>query len=358
MLDDASMTKEYLPILGLPAFRTAAQHVLLTPEVASALQSRIVTSQALSGTGALRLSLDTLRTASTPARQVLVSNPTWNNHKNLITLAGLTHVEYRYLDSVRNALDLAGMLADLEAAPVNSIIILHACAHNPTGIDATEAQWHEIARVIQAKRHLPLFDVAYQGYVSGDPKRDGVALRLFASLGIDMVVCQSFSKNLGLYSERIGAAHFIVADNVDAPRRLAAISSVLERTARGTYSNPPSHGAHIVSRIVLSDELRTLWYSELKVMAERIELMRTRLREELEKLKAGGPARTWNHITDQRGMFAYTGLAPKEVEFIVNERAVYMTAAGRISIAGLTLHNVAYVALAFRDGINAAAAKL
>jgi aspartate/tyrosine/aromatic aminotransferase len=169
--------------------------------------------------------------------------------------------------------------------PPGSIVILHACAHNPTGIDATEAQWHEIARVIQAKRHLPLFDVAYQGYVSGDPKRDGVALRLFAALGIDMVVCQSFSKNLGLYSERIGAAHFIVADAADAPKRLAAISSVLERTARGTYSNPPSHGAHIVSRIVLSDELRALWYGELKVMAERIELMRTRLREELEKLQ-------------------------------------------------------------------------
>jgi aspartate/tyrosine/aromatic aminotransferase len=220
MLDDASMTKEYLPILGLPAFRTAAQHVLLTPEVASALQSRMVTSQALSGTGALRLALDTLRTASTPQRQVLVSNPTWNNHKNLITLAGLTHVEYRYLDTVRNALDLASMLADLDAAPVGSIVILHACAHNPTGIDATEAQWRDIARVIQAKRHLPLFDVAYQGYVSGDPKRDGVALRLFAALGIDMVVCQSFSKNLGLYSERIGAAHFIVSDTPTPPSAL------------------------------------------------------------------------------------------------------------------------------------------
>lgn len=361
MLGDAALTKEYLPILGLPAFRKAAQHVLFTPPLADALAPRLVTAQALSGTGALRLALDTLRSAKHPAgsaRQVLVSNPTWNNHKNLILLAGFTHAEYRYLDAASNSLDLAGMLADLEAAPDNSIVILHACAHNPTGIDASEAQWLDIARVLRAKRHLPLFDVAYQGYVSGDPALDGAALRLFASFGIDLVACQSFSKNLGLYSERVGAAHFLLADAPDAAARLAAVSSVLERHARGTYSNPPSHGAHIVSRIVLDDKLRALWYSELKSMADRIALMRQRLREELEKLEAGGPARTWRHITDQRGMFAYTGLSPAEVEHIVNDHAVYMTAAGRISIAGLTLDNVEYTARAFRDAINAAKSKL
>jgi aspartate/tyrosine/aromatic aminotransferase len=361
LLADATVTKEYLPILGMPAFRKAAQHVLLTRELAATLETRLVTAQTLSGTGALRLALDTLRSsgaAAGAARLVLVSNPTWNNHKNLIQLAGLTPGEYRYLHAASNSLDLAGMLADLTAAPDNSIVILHACAHNPTGIDATDAQWREIARVMRSKRHLPLFDVAYQGYVTGDPVADGAAVRLFASFGTDMVVCQSFSKNLGLYSERIGAAHFLLGDTPDVAARLAAISSVLERHARGTYSNPPAHGAHIVARVVLDDRLRALWYSELKVMADRIELMRKRLREELEKLEAGGPTRTWHHITEQRGMFAYTGLAPKEVEHVVNDHAVYMTAAGRISIAGLTLDNVAYTARAFRDAINAAKSKL
>lgn len=233
----------------------------------------------------------------------------------------------------------------LQAAPNKSIVLLHVCAHNPTGVDPTQAQWKQIAAVMKEKGHFPFFDCAYQGFATGDLSADNYPVRLFIELGFEMVVCQSFAKNFGLYAERIGALHVAVNN----PAMTAPVVSQLAVIIRPMYSNPPRHGAHIVSAILNDPALFAEWDAELKGMANRIKDMRTALLSELKKLKTPGD---WSHVVTQIGMFSYTGLTPKQVDKMIKTHHIYMLGNGRISMAGVNSKNVAYIANAIHDCVT------
>jgi aspartate aminotransferase len=296
------------------------------------------------GTGSLRIGAAFIA-RYLPGRVVYLSDPTWGNHKNIFTDEKVEWRTYRYYDPATVGLDFAGMIADLEAAADGSIVVLHGCAHNPTGIDPTPAQWAKVADVCLAKKLIPFFDVAYQGFATGDLDADAAAPRLFASRGLEMFVAQSYSKNLGLYSERVGALNVVLASSAQAP----AVLSQLKRAARPNYSNPPAQGAKIVSTIVGDAAMFARWKQELKGMAGRIAGVRTKLRAALE---ARAPGRDWGFVTAQIGMFSFTGLAPAQVENMTNKWHIYMTKDGRISLAGLSSAKVEYVADALVDSFK------
>lgn len=264
-------------------------------------------------------------------------SPTWGNHTPIAVDSGFKVGSYRYFDPKTNGLDFAGMKADLSSAPAGSVVLLHACAHNPTGVDPTQEQWRELSQLLLQKGHFVFFDMAYQGFASGDPDRDAFALRHFVADGHLPMVAQSYAKNFGLYGERVGALSIVCRDAEEKAR----VDSRVKIVVRPMYSNPPIHGARIVSTILQDVGLKSLWLSEVKLMADRIIAMRSALKAELERL---GSARDWSHITDQIGMFCFTGLKPEQVECLTKEHHVYLTKDGRISIAGITPANVAYLA--------------
>lgn len=268
---------------------------------------------------------------------IYVSNPTWANHHQIFGNVGLTVKTYPYFKADTLSLDFEGFIGTLSQAKAGEIVLLHACAHNPTGIDPTREQWAKIAEIIVARGLFPFFDCAYQGFASGNLSNDAWAVRHFVDLGIEFLVCQSFAKNFGLYGERVGALHVISAN----PQTKTAISSQLALLQRSEISNPPAYGARIVSRILSTPDLFAEWESDLLTMANRINDMRKALYDELKRLKTPG---TWNHIITQIGMFSYTGLNPSQVDRLVNEFHIYLTKNGRISMAGLNTSNVAYVA--------------
>jgi aspartate aminotransferase len=231
------------------------------------------------------------------------------------------------------------MVQDIKKAPNGSVFLLHACAHNPTGVDPSKAQWEQLADIFKEKNHFIVFDSAYQGFASGDPDRDAFPIRHFIKKGHQPAVCQSFAKNFGLYGERIGAFS-IVADN---PTEAQAIESQLKILIRPMYSNPPIYGARVVSTILADADLTSQWRKEVKIMADRIGTMRSKL---VEGLKENGSKKDWAHITNQIGMFCYTGLSPQQVETLISEHHVYLTGNGRISMAGVSSKNVSYLAKA------------
>lgn len=234
------------------------------------------------------------------------------------------------------------MLEDLRNAPEGSIILLHACAHNPTGVDPTPDQWKQIAEVVKARKHLPWLDSAYQGFASGSLETDAYAIRLFADSGFEAIVCQSFAKNFGLYGERAGSASFVVLD----PKKVDDVMSQLDLIIRGNYSNPPLHGVRIVARVLANPELTKEWHHELLVMSGRIKAMRKALHERLVKLGTPGD---WSHITSQIGMFSYLGISVKQCEALISKHHIYLLKSGRISMAGVTTKNVDYIAAALHD---------
>ena len=294
--------------------------------------------QSLSGTGALRLGGEFLRRFYPGNKTILMPTPTWGNHGPIFKDSGLAVGSYRYFDPKTNGLDLAGMLADLKAAPEGSIVLLHACAHNPTGVDPSAEQWREIAQVCKERNLFPFFDMAYQGFASGKPDKDAAAVRAFVSSGHSILLAQSYAKNFGLYGERVGALSVVCADAKEAE----AVASQLKIVIRPMYSNPPVHGARLVSTILQSQDLTKLWAQEVDHMAQRIISMRTKLRSLLEnKYRSSMP---WNHITDQIGMFCYTGLKAEQVARLTKDYHVYLTKDGRISIAGITEANVEHLA--------------
>lgn len=238
-----------------------------------------------------------------------------------------------------------GMIADLEAAPEGAVIVLHACAHNPTGIDPTQEQWKKIAEVVKTKKLFPYFDSAYQGFASGDPNRDAWAVRYFADAGLELFTAQSFSKNFGLYNERIGNLTIVQADASTSE----AIMSQMSLEVRGLYSNPPALGARIVSLVLNDEKLREEWMECIRTMSSRIIKMRKALFDELIKLQTPG---TWDHITSQIGMFSYTGLNENQAKYLIKEHHIYLLNTGRISMCGVTEGNVAYVAQAIHDAIT------
>jgi len=296
----------------------------------------VATAQTLSGTGALRLGAEFMKRFA-PGKAVYISTPTWGTHNSIMDQAGVDYKPYRYWNAEGRNLDLAGMLADIEAAPEGSVIMLHAAAHNPTGVDPTNDQWDQIMAVCQARKHICWFDSAYQGFATGDLETDAYAMRNFANAGMPLFVSQSFAKNFGLYGERVGTFSLTCG----SPETVKAVMSQMDIIIRNLYSNPPKHGANIVKTVLSDPALYQEWRDELMAMSKRIQDMRAMLLAELKTLGTPGD---WSHITSQIGMFSFTGLTPAQAKAMVDDHHIYMLGNGRISMAGVTSGNVKYIA--------------
>lgn len=335
---------EYTGIAGVPEFLSLTAKLALGGGCSALAEGRVAVVQSISGTGALRLAGEFIRrfynfNSQQHTSTVYIPTPTWGNHPNVFRDSGLSVSTYRYLDAKTNALDWNGMREDVAKLAPGSVLLLHACAHNPTGIDPTAEQWSELSGLAKQRQLLCLFDMAYQGFASGDPEHDALSLRKFISDGNAVILCQSFAKNMGLYGERAGAVSVICS----SPEEKEAVMSQLRIIVRPMYSNPPIHGAKIVATVLGDPELHALWLEEVRMMASRIISMRTALRSGLER---EGSKRCWRHITDQIGMFCYTGLGASQVEQLTEKFHVYLTRDGRISIAGINAGNVEYLAKA------------
>jgi len=338
MAIDPLLNHEYLPILGLPDFREACVKLLLGSDSNAIIENRAAGVQCLSGTGALAIGAEFLRKyynnreKSTP---IYVSNPTWGNHYGIFRKAGFTDLRaYRYWNAETKGLHIHGFIEDLEDAPEYSVIVLHSCAHNPTGCDPSPNQWKQIAEVCKRRNLFPFFDCAYQGFASGDPNEDAWAPRYFADQGFEMLASQSFSKNFGLYNERAGNLVVVMRNPSVVSRSL----SQFELLVRVQYSNPPNHGARIVSTALNNLAFRQEWHDNIKTMSGRIKEMREAL---FSKLRMKGVPGTWNHVVDQIGMFCFTGLSDDQVAFL-KKRHIYMMDGGRINICALNPSNIDY----------------
>nr|AIT70223.1 aspartate aminotransferase [Sargassum muticum]AIT70224.1 aspartate aminotransferase [Sargassum muticum] len=337
MLMEKALNHEYAGIVGLPEFTKLSLAFAYGKDSQALKENRIAGIQSLSGTGACRVAGELFARFRGEGSPIYIPNPTWGNHVNVFDKAGLEVRSYRYYDPNTLGLDFEGLMSDVEAADDGSLFLLHACAHNPTGVDPTQEQWAELSMAMKAKRHVAFFDCAYQGFASGDPERDAWAIRRFVADGHCIALAQSFAKNFGLYGERIGALSVVCTDAEEAAR----VTSQIKRIARPMYSNPPLYGARLVAQILSDDALAQEWALECKAMADRIIAMRSLLKSHLMDLGSG---RSWEHITNQIGMFCYTGLTKDEVLEIRRDWHIYMTDDGRISMAGINSDNVQYVA--------------
>ena len=336
-LASQAAARGYLPIDGISAYNLAAQKLLLGSDAKAIHEERAVTIQTLGGTGALKTGADFLKSIS-PNSVVAISDPSWENHRAIFENAGFEVVDYPYYNDETKGLNLEAMLQSLKQLPEKSIIILHACCHNPTGIDPTLEQWQQIIEVIVAKQHIPFMDIAYQGFGT-DLESDAIAVRMLAEHGIPMLVSSSFSKSFALYGERVGALTVLTTEASQSPKVL----SQLKILARTTYSNPPTHGAKIVSAIFANPEQLQTWKNELTHMRERIKHMRSQL---VLKLKEHGVEQNMNFVLKQNGMFSYSGLTPPQVQKLREEDAIYLLDTGRICIAALNDKNIDTVAAA------------
>ncbi|KAF9890613.1 hypothetical protein FE257_005744 [Aspergillus nanangensis] len=329
---------EYLPILGLPEFRHRAAELALGREIHAARQSQLATCQTLSGTGALHLAGQIIKSCQSSLPKVYIPEPTWSNHHLIFSTLGYQCHEFQYYDPSTRALDFSSYLFMLNSVDPGSIVILHACAHNPTGLDPTPQQWKEIGGIMKRRQLFPLFDAAYLGFNSGDFEQDAFALRYFIhDLEMESAVCLSFAKNMGLYGERVGC--LVLATSTAVVARNS--QSVLESIQRSEISNPPAFGARVAATILGDNDLRKLWFQDMKTMSSRIQSMRRLLYDYLVKHNTPG---NWNHILEQSGMFGFLGLAPEIVVELKDKYHIYMAANSRISIAGLNAGNVEYVA--------------
>lgn len=334
-LQATARPRGYLPIDGAPAYNKAAQALLLGAEHPAITEGRAVTVQTLGGTGALKVGADFLR-QWLPQARVAISNPSWENHRAIFERAGFGVDTYPYYDAATHGLDFEGMVSHLDTLPAGTIVVLHACCHNPTGIDPTPEQWQRIAAAVQARNLLPFIDIAYQGFGEG-LQEDSATVRLFTSLGINVVISSSFSKSFSLYGERVGALTLITTSAEESARVL----SQLKRTIRTNYSNPPTHGSAIVSTVLNTPELAQLWEQELGQMRNRIRDMRQQL---VSKLAAAGVQQDFSFILTQRGMFSYSGLNAEQVARLCNEFGIYAVGTGRICVSALNPSNIDYVA--------------
>jgi len=343
-INDEAINHEYLPVLGLESFASAATSMLLGADSPAIKEGRAFGVQALSGTGALRNGAEFLERIL-GLKVVYYSDPTWGNHGLIFKNANYTSLrKYRYWDPVSRSLDFKGWMEDLEAAPENAVIVIHACAHNPTGVDPSKAQWAELADLMERKKLFPFFDCAYQGFASGCLDTDAWAVRYFVDRGFELFCSQSFSKNFGLYNERAGNLTVVLSDSSSVP----AFKSQMTLIIRAMYSNPPAHGCRIVDTVLKAPELFQEWRECIKTMANRIISMRAGLRSRLEGLKTPG---TWNHITDQIGMFSYTGLSVAQSQWLTKEKHIYLLKSGRISMCGVTPANLDYVAQSINEAV-------
>jgi aromatic-amino-acid transaminase len=331
---EADQPRGYLPIEGIAAYDAAVQQLLFGAGSPLLTSGRLVTAQALGGTGALKLAADFLKRFG-PNVPVLISDPSWENHKALFEGAGFNVEAYPYYDAATHGVKFAAMCAALNAAAPGTIVVLHACCHNPTGVDLSLDQWREVLAIVKDRGLTPILDIAYQGFGDGIDA-DGTAVRLFADAGIPCFVASSFSKSFSLYGERVGALTILTADKDEAARVL----SQLKRVIRTNYSNPPTHGGSVVAAVLTDPNLRSLWEGELAEMRDRIKQMRARL---VDGLKRRGVARDFSFVLQQRGMFSYSGLTAPQVEALRERFGVYAVSTGRICVAALNTKNVDYV---------------
>ena len=330
----AHAPRGYLPIEGIAAYDAAVQKLLFGDDSALIAEGRVVTAQALGGTGALKVGADFLKRLL-PDAVVAISNPSWENHRALFESAGFPVRHYGYYDAASHGIDRAGMLADLRNLPARSIVVLHACCHNPTGVDLALDDWKQILDVLRERDHVPFIDIAYQGFGDGI-EQDAAAVRLFAESGMTFFVSSSFSKSFSLYGERVGALSMVTQNRDESARVLSQVKRVI----RTNYSNPPTHGAIIVSSVLNSPELRALWEAELGEMRDRIREMRLSM---VEQLAAKGAKQDFGFVAAQRGMFSYSGLSAEQVERLRAEFGVYAIATGRICAAALNRNNIGHV---------------
>ena len=324
-------TKNYLSIDGIADFGRCTQELLFGADSTLISSQRARTAQTPGGTGALRVAADFIAT-QTSAKRIWVSNPSWPNHKNVFAAAGLEVCEYDYYDAARHTLDFDGLLSSLNAAQAGDIVLFHGCCHNPTGIDPTAAQWSQLAELSLAKGWLPLFDFAYQGFARG-LEEDAEGLRAFAASHQELIVCSSYSKNFGLYNERVGAFTLVAADAAVVDTAFSQVKA----TIRANYSNPPAHGAAVVATILGNKDLRALWEQELTSMRERIQRMRQLFVNTLQEKGAKGD---FSFIISQNGMFSFSGLTKDQVVRLRDEFGVYAVNSGRVNVAGMTPDNM------------------
>ncbi len=331
---DKPTARGYLPIDGIAAYDAAVKSLVFGADSEPVKSGRVATVQGIGGTGGLKIGADFLKKLN-PNAKVLISDPSWENHRALFTNAGFTVETYRYYDAATRGVDFAGMLADISAAPAGTIILLHACCHNPTGYDISAAQWDQIIAAIKAKNLVSFLDMAYQGFGNGIAE-DGAVIGKFVAAGLDFFVSTSFSKSFSLYGERVGALSVLCASKEEADRVLSQLKIVI----RTNYSNPPTHGGAVVAAVLNNPELRALWEKELGEMRVRIKAMRQKL---VDGLKAAGVKQDMSFITSQIGMFSYSGLSKDQMVRLRSEFGVYGTDTGRMCVAALNSKNIDYV---------------
>ncbi len=325
-------TKTYLSIDGIPAFATCTQELLFGKQNPVVTEKRARTAQTPGGTGALRVAADFIAN-HTSAKRIWVSNPSWPNHKNIFQAVGLEICEYNYYNAEKHELNFDGMLASLKDVQAGDVVLFHGCCHNPTGIDPTDEQWKQLADISVACGWLPLFDFAYQGFARG-LEEDAQGLRIFAALHDELIVASSYSKNFGLYNERVGACTLVAANSDIAERAFSQVKAGI----RSNYSNPPSHGGAVVATILGNEALRATWEQELTDMRQRIHRMRQLF---VNTLQEKGAQQDFSFIINQNGMFSFSGLTKEQVMRLRDEFGVYAVTSGRVNVAGMTLENMA-----------------
>jgi len=335
MLIEQAAPRSYLPIDGLPAYDRAVRELVFGADCPALKEGRIVTVQALGGTGGLKVGADFLRQVA-PAAEVWISDPSWENHRGLFENAGFAVHTYAYYDAKTHGLDFERTISALRAMPAGSIAVLHACCHNPTGVDLSGDQWKAVIEEVTSHGLIPFLDFAYQGFGEGLAP-DAAAVRSFARAGVPVFVSSSFSKSLSLYGERVGSLSVVAQSGEEAERVL----SQLKRLVRTNYSNPPTHGGRVVVTVLTTPDLRTLWEQELGRMRERIREMRRQL---VQKLRVRVPKVDFSFIERQRGMFSYSGLSREQVVRLREEFAVYLIESGRVCVAALNTKNIDYAA--------------
>ena len=328
---EAAGARPYLPMEGAANFRSAVQALLFGEHHPARQAGRIVTIQSVGSSGGLKVGADFIKRYF-PDSALYVSDPTWDNHRAVFEGSGIEVRTYPYYDAKTGGVRFAEMLAAIRALPRKSVVLLHACCHNPTGVDLTPLQWDELIPVLAERELLPFLDLAYQGYGDGI-EEDAFAVRAMADAGLSFFVANSFSKSMSLYGERCGALSVVCPDAAQAANVLGQLKFMIRRN----YSNPPLHGGQIVARVLTDPALRTLWEGEVAEMRQRIQAMRNSL---FEVLSAKLPGRNFDYFLTQRGMFSYTGLSPEQVDRLKNEFAVYLVRSGRMCVAGLNSKNV------------------
>lgn len=332
---EQAQPRSYLPIDGIQGYNQAAKELLLGKDSLLIAEHKSLTVQTLGGTGALKIGADFLKQIL-PQSKVAISNPSWANHQALFGAAGFEVINYDYYDASTHGLNFEGMMASLNKLEAGTIVVLHACCHNPTGVDPSFAQWQQIANLIQAKQLVPFLDIAYQGFGAGI-QEDAAVVRLFADMGLTMFISSSFSKSFSLYGERVGALTLVTGADEESTRVL----SQLKRVIRTNYSNPPTHGGAMVATVLNTPELYAMWAQELTDMRTRILAMRKQL---VEKISSYGIAEDLSYVVNQRGMFSYSGLNKDQVESLRENYGIYAVGSGRICVAALNSSNIDYVA--------------